>query len=554
MLSRDQENNCIDIEYSAMKNEKMNGNYVIGLDFGTLSARAVLVSVTDGVIKSEAVFNYPHKVITDQLERNIKLDKDYALADPIDYRTALTTCIKSLVQKSKVEKEKIIGIGIAATTYSMVPCYNDGTALAEQEKNRKLPMAYIKLWKHHGAVPQAEKIAAIHKESMCFQAIEHYGGVVNCEWGLPKILETFEKSPFVASEADCFCDLGEWIAWLLVGKRVCSLYTAGFKGMYLPQVGYPSKESLNLLAPNFGDFFYDKVVMPVSDYLSPCGFLSKKAADKLGLIEGIPVATPMGDGSMPGIYFCINDPACLAITVGTSVAMAFVREKLVAISGINGVVKDGIIPGYFAYDAGQPCAGDMLEWFTKKCVPKEYYYEAEQRNCNIHQYLSLLADSGPQNCRLTVLDWFNGNRSILNNPNLKGSILGLSLDTKPENIYCAMVQGIACGMRIILEHLAQNGIVFDRIIACGGIVEKNKFVRKQYANIIGKPIYISTQRNITSLGSATLASIATGVTFEEAGQHMCNTGFDVVEPDENIEEYNAIYERYCYYHNLLKEK
>ena len=535
-----------------MKQSIMNDNYVIGLDFGTLSARSVLVSISDGSIVAKSSFCYPHGVISGQLKNGVKLDENYALADPADYRLALIFCIKNVLSQSQINKERIVGIGIAATTYSMVPCYDDGTALAEYEKNKMLPMAYIKLWKHHGAIQQANKIATIHKETGGFPVINNYGGIVNCEWALPKILETYEKTPQVSEEADYFCDLGEWLSWILTGHRVCSLYSAGFKGMYLPPVGYPSKQYLDLLAPKFGDFFYDKVAMPVCDYLSPCGFLTKEAAENLGLPVGIPIATPMGDGSMPGVYFCINDPSCLAVTVGTSVAMAFVSNIYAPISGINGVVKNGIIPGFYSYDAGQPCAGDMLDWYIKNCVPVEYDDKAKEHNINLHQYLSLLASSNnPQKCKLTVLDWFNGNRSILNNPNLRGSILGLSLESRPEDIYCAMVQGLACGLRVTVEHLSKNGIEFNKIIACGGIIEKNEFVRKQYANILGRPIYVSTQKNITSLSASVLAAIASGLSFEEAARRMCNTDFIIVEPDKDLNGYNDLYERYAHYHNLL---
>ena len=84
-------------------------------------------------------------------------------------------------------------------------------------------------------------------------------------------------------------------------------------------------------------------------------------ARTLALNQGIPVAASIGDGSVPGIYYCIKEPNALALTYGTSIATSFNNNTLHEIAGINGVVKDGIVKGYYCYDAGQPCAGDILD-------------------------------------------------------------------------------------------------------------------------------------------------------------------------------------------------
>ena len=531
----------------------MDENLYIGLDFGTLSARAVLASSDNGQVLGESFFEYPHGVITGCLSSGRLLPADYALADPIDYREALFSCISSLLKETSVSPECIKGIGVAATTYTMVPCLEDGSALAEHEKYRDEPMAYIKLWKHHGASKQADKIAEVHSRTNGFPAIERYGHSVNCEWGLPKLLETFEVSPQIFSQSFRICDLGEWIIWILTGKPVNAMYTAGFKGMWTPENGYPQKRILNNLADGFGDAFYEKFAGKIHDYKAPCGIITKDIADRLGLYEGTIVATPMGDGSSPGIYYCLNNPGTLAITLGTSVAMAFVSDKLCQIDGINGVVKDGIVPGYYGYDAGQPCAGDMLNWFVENQVPVGYYEKAETFGMGIHEYLSSIsAENKPFQNSLTVLDWFNGNRGILNDLSLRGSIFGLSLKTRPEDIYCAMIQGIACGTRIILEHLAENGLLYDNIVICGGITDKNDFIRKEYANILGCKIYVSARKNITATSAAVLAAIASGSTPKNAAERLCKADFITVEPDlVHRAEYETIYQRYKKYYNLL---
>ena len=195
----------------------------------------------------------------------------------------------------------------------------------------------------------------------------------------------------------------------------------------------------------------------------------------------------------------------------------------------------------------------MLNWFVENQVTSEYYEKAESLNMEIHRYLSSLsAESHPYLNKLTVLDWFNGNRGILNNLSLRGGIIGLSLETKAEDIYCAMIQGIACGTRIILEHLARNGLKYNKIIICGGIADKNDFVRREYANILGCEIYVSTLNNITATSAAVLAAIASGSKPEEAADRLCCSDFVSIKPDLiHRGEYEAIYQRYKKYYNLL---
>lgn len=524
-------------------------NTYLGIDFGTLSARIALVSEENGEVIGESVQKYKHGVLTWDLP-------DWALADPSDYREALFNGIEEVLLKTRLKEVCIRGIGIDATTYSMVPCKSDGTALAEIEEYRNIPHAYIKLWKHHGAQNEAKKIEALHFEEGCFPAIDRYGHICNCEWALPKLLEVFDNAKYVFDEADYFCDLGEWIAWILTGSRVNSLYSSGYKGMWTPEYGFPDREALNRLSDGFGDSFYEKFAGNVKDYSKPCGYLKKTIADRLNIPAGIPVATPMGDGSAPGVYFCSKYPDALAITLGTSVAMAFTNHQFKPITGINGVLKDGIIPGYYCYDAGQPCAGDMLAWFVKNHVPSSYYSDADEKKIDIYTYLGDLANTrGTSSNKITVLDWFNGNRSILNDSSLRGSIIGLSLDTRPEDIYVAMIHGIACGMRVIVDFLDENGICFNKIIVCGGIAEKNLFFCQQYANILNREILISNKKNITALSSAILAAVANGETWEKVIDHMCNDSFITIKPDQrDRHDYENIYLRYKKYHDLLGKK
>ena len=265
---------------------------------------------------------------------------------------------------------------------------------------------------------------------------------------------------------------------------------------------------------------------------------------------GTAVASPIGDGSAPGLYFCLSHPKSLVVSYGTSIGMAFCLPELKEISGINGVVRDGIVPGTWGYDAGQPCAGDMLDWFVTNQLPAQY---TEQAGGDAHGYLSRLAEEAqPWRNTLTVLDWWNGNRGILNDMSLRGAVLGLSLSTKPEDIYCAMLQGVACGSRRILEHLQDYGIEFEQIIVCGGIAEKNPFALRQYADILGREILVSDRSQLAARSAAMLGAMAAGISPEETAAHMAGSGLKPVRPDEaHREAYEAIYRRWKRYHDCL---
>lgn len=530
----------------------MKNKYVIGLDCGTLSARAVVVSCEDGSVMGEHVFEYPHGVMSAALPDGTVLPDGYALAYAQDYRDALFESIKAAVCKAKVNTDDIIAIGIDTTSYTMVPCLRDGTVIHELEGFSSRPMAYIKLWKHLGAAEQAGRIKTLYDRGVGFASLRAYGGACNCEFAVPKLLETWEKDRQVWDIADWFCDFGEWLALLLTGKQVHGLYNAGFKCMWREDTGWPSRDELNALSPGFGEAFHEKFAGEVSEYGAPCGFLTADAANKLGLPVGIPVAVPTGDAAPPGLYCCIPDEKAVTISVGTSIGMSFTADEKKEITGINGVTYGGIVPGRWSYDAGTPCAGDMLEWFCKYMVSQKTATAAAAEKKNIHDYLASLTEAEPWANTLTVLDWWNGNKGILNNMSLRGNILGLSLATTTADLYCAFVQAIACSIRTILSHLDENGIPLETIVLCGGIPQKNRFLVEQIASITGRTVRIPMETQLTAIGSAILAAMAAGMDMTEAARKISSKGFRSVEPDiEHKGAYETLYRRWKNYHDLL---
>ena len=533
----------------------MDGNAkLIGIDFGTLSARAVVVSSADGAILGSAVCPYPHGVITGALPDGTPLPDDYALAHSGDYRDALFSSVRQAVEKSGIAPEEVAGIGVDATTFTMVTVDADDVPLCEDPAYASEPMAWIKLWKHHGGEAEAVKIREVNDAMGPLTFVKRSGWMVNSEWALPKLLETYDKAPEVFRAADHFYDLGDWLVYLLTGTRTANYAGLGFKGAWAPDVGAPEDQVLEALGGSeFAKGLKEKFYIEPTGYDKAAGFLTEEAAQKMGLKAGVPVSAAVGDGTAPVIAMGVNYPEGVAITIGTSIAMAFLSEKLSELPGINGVAKDGAVPGYWIYDAGQPCVGDMLEWFTKYQAPPASHAAAEAEGKNLHQYFSdLAAANAPWEQKLTVLDWWNGNRSILGDSALRGAVIGYSMDTRPEDIYGAMVQGFACGSRRVVDFIAEGGIRFDRIFLCGGISEKNRFVAEQYANIFGREVEIVGSKPLTVLSSAILAAVAAGDTFKDAARRLVPRDFTKVSPDmAHRDQYEALYQRWCRYHDML---
>lgn len=514
--------------------------YVVGIDFGTLSARAAVVSTETGAIISQSICEYKHGVITENLPEN------YALEDPTDVLEALEKSVSVAVKTSKINPEQIVGIGLDATSYSMVCCDEYGNPMSMKSEFCDEPMALIRLWKHHAAHPQAERMAKLHEETGLIPQIEYYGGKISPEFAFPKILETYEKAPDLFNATHRFCDLGEWIVWRLTGKPVYSLFANSFKSLYTDRYGSPSRETLNLLAPGFGDKVIPKFYGPFAEEDKACGYLTEEYASKFCLKPGIPVAPPLLDGAAPGLTVNVSDPNSIVITLGTSICLSFISEICECMPGLNAVAKDIYIPGYFAYDYGQPCVGDMLDWFIKSFAKGRNKSEA-------HKELTEKCSKGkPYLNSLSLMDWFNGNRSILHNERLKGCIIGLTMDTEPEDIYCAMIQGICCGTAKIIEHIKEYGIHKETIVLCGGIADKNSFYVQQFSNILGKPVKLIKDVSMTLLGSAIKGAVASGMTFKDAVSAISPKEYIEILPDmEYRKEYEAIYARWSYYHDLL---
>src|SRR3954467_9152473 len=423
----------------------------VGVDFGTLSGRAVVVRVRDGAELGSGVWEYEHGVVDSTLPATgRRLPPDWALQVPGDYLDVLRNAVPAALAASGVSPDDVVGIATDFTASTPMPVTRDGTPLCDLDEFRDRPHAYVKLWKHHAAQPHAERINRLaHERGEPW--IGRYGGRISSEWEFAKALQVLEEDPEVYAAMDCWIEAADWIVWQLSGVYTRNICTAGYKAVY-QDGAYPSEDYLGSLNPAFAGFVRDKIEHPLSELGSRAGGLTAEAAGWTGLPEGIAVAVGNVDAHVTAPAARAIDPGQMLAVMGTSTCHVMNAESVVEVPGMCGVVDGGIVPGLWGYEAGQSGVGDIFGWFVDNCVPPRYHDEAKARGIDVHQYLSELAgEQQPGEHGLVALDWNNGNRSILVDHELSGVIVGQTLSTKPEDTYRALIEATAFGTRVILE-------------------------------------------------------------------------------------------------------
>lgn len=532
--------------------------YTIGIDYGTLSGRAVLVDIQDGRVIDSKTYDYPHGVMDTQLPTGEKLGSDWALQDPMDYIEVLKNTVPKLLSDNNINQEDVIGIGIDFTACTVLPVLKDGTPLCFIDKYKHNPHSYVKLWKHHAAQNQANRLNNIAKERN-EKWLYNYGGKISSEWSIPKLWQVLEEAPEIYEAMDLWIEAADWIVWVLTGIESRNSCTAGYKAMYNKRTGFPSKEFFKALDPRLENVIDEKIGNKIIPLGTKAGEITNKAAELTGLKPGTAVAVGNVDAHVCIAAVGIDSPGKLLAIVGTSTCDILMGTEEKQIEGICGVVEDGVLPGYYGYEAGQSCVGDHFQWFVENCVPRSYYKEAEKNNESIHQYLSRLAEKQkPGESGLIALDWWNGNRSVLVDTNLSGVILGMTLQTKAEEIYRSLIEATAYGTRKIIENFIKNGIPIDEFYASGGISQKNPFMMQIYADVLNLPIKIAGSEQGPALGSAIFAAVAAGKELSgykdafEAIRVMGKVEEKVYRPNtENVKIYDELYKEYDILHDYF---
>jgi L-ribulokinase len=494
--------------------------YSLGIDFGTESGRAVLVDISNGA--------------------------------------EIATAIYTVLRESGVNPRDIIGVGVDFTACTMLPTKKDGTPLCFIPEFRSNPHAWVKLWKHHAAQPEANRLNEI-AQSNGFKFLKRYGGKISSEWFVPKVWQILNDAPEIYVAAERFLEATDWVVWQLTGIESRNSCTAGYKAIWSKREGFPEKAFYKALDPRLENFVDEKMSRVIFPLGQKAGGITAQAAAWTGLLPDTAVAVANVDAHVAVPASTVVEPGRMVIIMGTSNCHMVLSDQERVVPGMCGYVEDGIIPGYFGYEAGQSCVGDHFAWFVENCVPASYHKEAEQRGINIHHLLEEKASQlSPGKSGLIALDWWNGNRSVLVDVELSGLIVGLTLATKPEEIYRALIEATAYGTRVIVEAFQQHDVPVNEIVATGGLPDKNHLLMQIYADVTGMPVKVAAAKQTPALGAAMFGAVAAGksaggyVTIYEASQFMAHLRDEVYTPyPKSRQMYNRLFAEYRLLHDIF---
>ncbi|WP_214626800.1 ribulokinase [Paenibacillus agaridevorans] len=537
----------------------MGNKYAIGVDYGTQSGRAVLVDLADGAEIAEHVTPYRHHVIDEALPASgIKLEHDWALQHPLDYIEVLETSVPAVMEESGVDPADVIGLGIDFTACTMLPIDAAGQPLCLQEAHKDNPHSWVKLWKHHAAQDEANRInevAAARDEKW----LARYGDKISSEWMLAKAWQILNEAPEIYEKADQFLEAADWVVGQMTGNFARNSCAAGYKANWHKAEGYPSREFLAALDPRLAELTETKLRGKVEPLGTKAGELTPAFAARMGLAAGTAIAVGNVDAhaGVPGVG--VVTPGKLVMAMGTSLCHMLLGTEEKEVEGMCGVVEDGIIPGYYGYEAGQSAVGDIFEWYVEEAAPAYVFKEAEAAGEHVHAYLTRRAEElAPGQSGLLALDWWNGNRSVLVDTDLTGVLLGMTLQTKPWEIYRALLEATAFGTRKIVEAFHASGVEVNELYACGGLPQKNRLLMQIYADVTNREIKIAASKQTPALGAAMFGAVAAGAekggydSIVDAAAAMARVREETFKPNpESVALYDKLYEEYNRLHDYF---
>ena len=536
-------------------------SYVIGVDFGTESGRAVVIDAADGRELGSSVYAYSNGVIDEALpapDADIRLAPEWALQDPQDYIRTLQQAIPAAIEAAGIDAAEVIGVGTDFTACTMLPVRADGTPLATTPEFRRDPHAWVKLWKHHAAQPEADLINATARERG--EAwLPRYGGKISSEWFYSKALQILDEAPEVYDAADRLVEAADWVIWQLTGNELRNSCTAGYKAIWSKAEGFPDREYFAALDPRLADIVDEKMGRDVVSIGEKAGELTEEAAAWTGLRPGTAVAVANVDAHVSVPAATVTEPGRMVMVMGTSTCHLLLGEKTANVEGMCGVVEDGILPGLFGYEAGQSGVGDIFAWFVDNLVPAEYFKTAKREGLDVHAVLEReAARLAPGESGLIALDWVNGNRSVLVDVDLSGLILGATMATRAPEVYRALIEATAFGTRLIIESFEASGVPVRDIVTCGGLPDKNKLLMQIYADVTRRELSIAASSQTPALGSAMWAAGAAGAasggydSIEDASSAMATLRDEHFVPDPTAAAvYDELYTEYKTLHDYF---
>lgn len=530
----------------------MADRYSIGVDFGSESGRAVVVRTDNGQIVGQGVCTYQHAVMDQRLPDGTPLGKDWALQHPEDYLEVFRQAVPQAIRQAGISPDEVVGLGIDFTACTMLPAKADGTPLCLMPEYAARPHAWVKLWKHHAAQPQADRINAL-AGARGETWLPRYGGKISSEWFFSKALQILEEDPQIYAASERLIEAADWVVWRLTGVESRNACTAGYKAIY--QDGhFPSPEFFGALHPDFADVIQTRLKTELSPLGAKAGELTPEAAAWTGLNAGTPVAVANVDAHVTAPAAGVVEPGRMVAIMGTSTCHVMNGTEQRNVPGMCGVVPGGIIPGQYGYEAGQSGVGDIFAWFVKNAVPQEYAEQAGAEGLSLHQLLEReAARQKPGEHGLIALDWINGNRSVLVDADLSGLILGLTMSTRAPDIYRALIEATAYGTRLIIETFNRSGVPVHELVIAGGL-KKNRLLMQIYADVTGLPLSLLNVEQGPALGSAMHAAVAAGVypDIQSAAAKMGQIKQGVYQPiPEHQAIYNELYAEYVELHDYF---
>lgn len=543
----------------------MKNKYVIGLDFGSDSVRAVVVNSVTGEELGIGVSYYQRW----QKNKYCQPAKNQFRQHPLDYLESMEKAVKSaLADSDKDISDDITAIGVDTT--GSTPCAVDetGKPLALLNKYKDNPNAMFILWKDHTSVKEAEEINEL-AENWDIDYTQYEGGVYSSEWFWAKILHVLREDKEIRKDAFSWVEHCDWIPAVLTGntdplKMKRSRCAAGHKAMWHEDwAGLPDEEFLTKLDPllkGLRDRLYDKTY--TSD--EKAGELTDEWAERLGLPVGISVAVGAFDAHMGAVGGGVTDKTIVKI-MGTSTCDIMVASPEVVagnrIQGICGQVSGSVIPGMVGLEAGQSAFGDVYAWFKrllswplKSILPELDYNEniksklaAEIEDKILVKLTEEAEKIDIENTTLLALDWLNGRRTPFADQTLKGAVLGLNLGTDAPRIFRALVEATAFGARAINDQFMDEGVDIEQVIALGGISQKNDFVMQITADVLNLPIRVARSEQTCALGAAMFAAVADRQYKDtDSAQAEMSSGYmQVYEPrPEYVKKYSQLYNKY----------
>lgn len=537
----------------------MSHKYAIGVDYGTQSGRAVLVDLSNGHEVADHVTSYPHGVIDETLPTSGQaLEHDWALQHPDDYLEVLRRSVPAVLKESGIDPSDVIGLGIDFTACTMLPIDENGVPLCFKPEWKDNPHGWVKLWKHHAAQDEADRLNAIAAERG-EKFLPRYGGKISSEWMIAKVWQIVNEAPDVYDATDLFTEATDWVISQLTGNFVRNSCTAGYKSIWHKQDGYPSNDFFKALDPRMENITQTKLRGDIVALGTKSGELTEEMAKLTGLNAGTAIAVGNVDAHAAVPAVGVVTPGKLVMAMGTSICHMLLGTDEVEVEGMCGVVEDGIIPGYLGYEAGQSAVGDIFEWFVEEAVPSYVKEAAEKDGVGVHQWLTERASAyKPGETGLLALDWWNGNRSVLVDTNLTGVIVGYSLLTKPEEVYRTLLESTAFGTRKIIDAFHNNGVPVDEVYACGGLPQRNHLLMQIYADVTNREIKIADSKQTPAIGAAMFGAVAAGSAkggydnIVDAANAMARVRKETFKPiPANVAIYEKLYQEYSELHDYF---